>query len=68
MPNQCMLRRGITPLHFAAAAKKNAKAVCEALLKGGADAEVADMSGRVPFGGSLGPAGAAAPPFAGRIP
>lgn len=38
--------RGTTPLHFAAAARKNAKATVEVLLKAGAKTDITDMSGR----------------------
>lgn len=43
------LRRGTTPLHFAAAAHKNPRAICELLLDRGADTGISDMSGRLPY-------------------
>lgn len=37
--------RGATPLHFAAAAKRNAAEACEVLLAAGADPNVVDEMG-----------------------
>ncbi|KAG2498546.1 hypothetical protein HYH03_003297 [Edaphochlamys debaryana] len=41
--------RGTTPLHFAAAAKKDAMGTCRALLDAGADQEAVDLNGRQPY-------------------
>lgn len=41
--------RGTTPLHFAAAAKSNALAVCQLLLQHGADPNQADLFGYLPY-------------------
>lgn len=41
--------RGSTPLHFAAAAKRNALMACQALLRAGADPKTLDMAQRAPY-------------------
>ena len=41
--------RGLTPLHFAAAAKQRSEETCQALLKGGAYPLVPDAMGRYPY-------------------
>jgi ankyrin repeat protein len=37
-----------TPLHFAAAAKKRTREICELLLDAGADLGLSDLQGRLP--------------------
>lgn len=49
MPWIAGARRGQTPLHFAANARKCAREICEMLVERGAITDVEDGSGRKPY-------------------